>query len=76
VLVASKWAHTGVRDPVLFRLEQQEGLFQKVLLQKETKKGGNGQQGTYSGKSVCRRRQRKAGMGGYLHMGPFILALD
>jgi hypothetical protein len=67
VLVANRWAHTGVRDltggPVL------ESLLQ-------TKKGGNGQQRFYRGKSVCGRRQRKVGMGGYLCMGPFILALD
>jgi hypothetical protein len=51
-------------------------VFQKVRLQGETKKGGNGQQVIYSRKSVCRRRQRKDGNGHYLCMGSFILALD
>jgi hypothetical protein len=37
---------------------------------------GRSSKGACFGKSVYRRRQRKAGMGGYLHMGPFILALD
>jgi hypothetical protein len=75
MLVANRWAHTGVRDPGLFRSEEQRGLFWKVCLQKETKEGGNGQQRIYSGNSVCRRRQRKGGNGGYLCLGPFILAM-
>jgi hypothetical protein len=51
-------------------------LFQKVCLQRETNKGRNGQQGIYSRKSVCRRRQRRGRNGRLSPMGPFILALD
>jgi hypothetical protein len=50
-------------------------LFQKVHLQGEIKKGRNGQHRIYSRKSA-EEVKGKAGMGSYLCMGPFILALD
>jgi hypothetical protein len=51
-------------------------LFQKVCLQRETKKGWNGQQGSIAGSLFAEEGKGKVGMDDYLRMGPFILALD
>jgi hypothetical protein len=43
VNIANTWAYIGVRDPGRFRWEQEGGLCLELCLQKETKKGRNGQ---------------------------------
>jgi hypothetical protein len=57
-------------------LEQQGALFQKVCLHSEKKKGENEQRGSIAGNLSAEGDKGKVGMGSYLCMGPFILALD
>jgi hypothetical protein len=75
-VVGNRWTHTGVKDQGCLGRSGREAHFRKSAHRGRKRKVGMGSSGSIVGTLFVEEDKRKAGMGGYLHMGPSVLALD